>query len=70
MSGPGGQGDLHRPREGRKSWANLPDMEREKIRQSLNDGFPSGYEVILERYFKSLADEASPDVVGQPKAVE
>ncbi|MEM7393790.1 MAG: hypothetical protein AAF492_15725 [Verrucomicrobiota bacterium] len=57
MGGPGGSGDLHAPKEGRKKWAELPDQERDKIMQSLSEGFPPGYEVILERYFKNLAEE-------------
>ena len=68
MQGPGGEGDLLSAQEGRKKWATLPEAEREKIKQSLNEGFPAGYEVILERYFKTLADENDPTVA--PESVE
>jgi len=57
MGGPGGSGDLHSAKEGHKKWADLPDQERDQIIQSLNEGFPAGYELILERYFRNLAEE-------------
>ncbi len=40
-----------------KQWGELPPKERERILQSMNDGFPSHYQKILERYFARLADE-------------
>jgi hypothetical protein len=55
--GPGGMGTLHAERTAGKQWGELPAKERERILQSLNDGFPSHYQKILERYFARLADE-------------
>ncbi len=61
-SGPGGMGKLHAERRDGKQWAELPAKERERILQSLEEGFPSHYQKILERYFARLADEkALPD---------
>ena len=57
MSGPGGMGALHADRKQGKQWGELPPKERERILQSMNDGFPSHYQKILERYFARLADE-------------
>ncbi len=56
-SGPGGMGKLHAERREGKQWGDLPPKERERILQSLNEGFPSHYQKILERYFARLADE-------------
>jgi hypothetical protein len=56
-SGPGGSGKLHAERREGKQWGELPAKERERILQSMNDGFPSHYQAILERYFARLADE-------------
>ena len=55
--GPGGMGTLHAERREGKQWGELPPKERERILQSMNDGFPSHYQKILERYFARLADE-------------
>jgi hypothetical protein len=55
--GPGGMGTLHADRREGKQWGELPPKERERILQSMNDGFPSHYQKILERYFARLADE-------------
>jgi hypothetical protein len=61
-SGPGGMGKLHAERRDGKQWGELPAKERERILQSLEEGFPSHYQKILERYFARLADEkALPD---------
>jgi len=55
--GPGGIGDLHAARQEGKKWGNLPPKERERILQSLTEGFPPHYQDILERYYKRLAEE-------------
>jgi hypothetical protein len=55
--GPGGMGTLHAEKREGKQWGELPPKERERILQSMNDGFPSHYQTILERYFARLADE-------------
>ncbi|HVC96693.1 MAG TPA: hypothetical protein VND64_23650 [Pirellulales bacterium] len=61
-SGPGGIGDLHAARQTGKNWAELPAHQRDKIMQSMTEGFPAHYQKILERYYKRLAEEkAAPD---------
>ena len=55
--GPGGQGDLRAPSAGRKKWGELPPRDRDKVVQSKTEGFPPGYEDVLESYYRSLAEE-------------
>jgi hypothetical protein len=55
--GPGGIGDLHAARKTGKQWAELPPHERDRIVQSMTEGFPAHYQKILERYYKRLAEE-------------
>lgn len=57
IGGPGGSGDLHAARKVGKNWGELPAKERERIMQSLTDGFPAHYQKLLERYFKGVAEE-------------
>lgn len=57
IGGPGGIGDLHAPREGDKKWGKLPPHQRDRIRQSLTEGFPAHYRQLLERYYRRLAEE-------------
>jgi hypothetical protein len=57
MGGPGGIGDLHAPRPSGKQWGELPPHQRDRILQSMNEGFPAHYQRILERYYKRLAEE-------------
>ena len=57
IGGPGGIGDLHAARKNGKQWGELPPHQREKIVQSLTEGFPPHYQKILERYYKRLAEE-------------
>jgi hypothetical protein len=56
-SGPGGMGKMHSANDDGKHWADLPPHEREKILQSMNDGFPAHYQGVLAAYFKRLAEE-------------
>ena len=56
-SGPGGMGDLHAARKEGKQWGELPPHERDRILQSMTEGFPAHYQRILERYYKKLATE-------------
>jgi len=64
--GPGGMGDLHAARKTGKQWAELPPHQRDKITQSMTEGFPAHYQKILERYYKRLAEEKSaPDAGGE-----
>lgn len=61
-NGPGGMGDLHAARKNGKNWAELPPHQRDKIMQSMTEGFPAHYQKILERYYKRLAEEkAAPE---------
>ncbi len=54
--GPGGMGDLRDPSRPTKQWTDLPPKDREKILQSTTEGFPAGYEEVLEEYYRRLAD--------------
>ncbi len=69
--GTGGVGDLVDPRESAKDWAKLSDRERDRILQSMSEGFPPEYRVVLERYYRRLAEEkrgpeASPSAESKP----
>lgn len=57
IGGPGGMGDLHSARKNGKQWGELPPHQRDRIVQSLTEGFPAHYQKILERYYKRLAEE-------------
>lgn len=54
--GPGGRGQMITGREGANDWAKLPDRDRDRIIQAREDGFPAGYEALLERYYRRLAE--------------
>jgi hypothetical protein len=56
-NGPGGMGDLHGAKEQGNRWGDLPAHERDRILQSLTEGFPAHYQAILEAYYKRLAVE-------------
>lgn len=55
--GPGGIGDLHAARQAGKKWGELPAHQRDRILQSMSEGFPPYYQQILERYYRRLAEE-------------
>lgn len=57
MGGPGGIGDLHAAQKDGKKWGELPAHQREKIIQSLTEGFPPHYQKVLERYYRRVAEE-------------
>jgi hypothetical protein len=40
-------------------WGNLPERQREQLRQFGTDVFLPGYESMIEEYFKRLAEEAN-----------
>ncbi len=70
-SGPGGMGDLHGTRDQGDRWGELPPHERDRILQSLTEGFPPHYQAILESYYKRLAVEKraeEPEAAPAPKA--
>lgn len=55
--GPGGVHDLKDPKSGTKNFANLPPRDRDAILQSKTEGFPPGYESLLQSYYQRLAQE-------------
>jgi hypothetical protein len=60
--GPGGQGEMIDPKKGDKQWTTLPPKQREQILQSQTEGFPPGYEAILQSYYRRLSQEqVNPD---------
>lgn len=61
VGGPGGIGDLHAPRSGQKSLDSISPRLREQITQSQNEGFPPGYQQLLEQYYKRLAERRGED---------
>jgi hypothetical protein len=56
-SGAGGMGNLSNPAESAKDWAKLSPRERDRILQSMSEGFPPEYRTVLERYYRRLAEE-------------
>ena len=67
VGGPGGIGDLHAPRTGDKKWGQLPPHQRDRILQSLTEGFPAHYQRILERYYRRLAEEKPASELEEPR---
>jgi hypothetical protein len=64
-SGTGGIGDLVAPGESNKDWAKLSGRERDRILQSMSEGFPPEYRLVLERYYRRLAEEKAAPAVGE-----
>lgn len=64
--GPGGINELHDPKASEKQWGALKPHEREQILQSKTDGFPQGYESLLQSYYRRLASEESVAEVPAP----
>lgn len=56
-SGTGGVGTLLNPGDNGKDWGKLSGRERDRILQSMSEGFPPEYRTVLERYYRRLADE-------------
>jgi len=56
-SGTGGIGTLVNPGDNGKDWGKLSGRERDRILQSMSEGFPPEYRTVLERYYRRLADE-------------
>jgi len=65
--GTGGVGALVDPRQGEKDWAKLSSRERDRILQSMSEGFPPEYRQVLERYYRRLAEE-KPASTGKDQA--
>jgi hypothetical protein len=55
--GTGGIGTLVNPTEIGKDWGKLSARERDRILQSMSEGFPPEYRTVLERYYRRLAEE-------------
>jgi len=70
-SGTGGIGTLVNPAENGKDWAKLSGRERDRILQSMSEGFPPEYRTVLERYYRRLAEEKGGPAAGaMPEAKE
>lgn len=54
-------GDLHGVNPNARQWAQLPPKLRSQILQSKTDGFPPGYEALLQSYYQQLAEEKTVD---------
>jgi hypothetical protein len=68
-SGTGGIGTLLNPGDNGKDWGKLSGRERDRILQSMSEGFPPEYRTVLERYYRRLADEkSSASAAGSAKA--
>ena len=63
-NGTGGIGDLNDPSASTKDWAKLSGRERDRILQSMSEGFPPEYRTVLERYYRRLADEKAASGAG------
>lgn len=59
--GSGGIGNLTDPGATQKDWANLSARERDRILQSMSEGFPPEYRTVLERYYRRLAEETAAE---------
>jgi len=64
-AGTGGIGDLANPGDGGKDMSQLSARERDRILQSMNEGFPPEYRTVLERYYRRLAEEKSAKAKGE-----
>jgi hypothetical protein len=73
-SGTGGIGTLLNPNDNGKDWGKLSARERDRILQSMSEGFPPEYRTVLERYYRRLADEkagsAKAKAPDNPKAAD
>ena len=58
-AGTGGIGTLVNPGDLDKDFSKLSDRERDRILQSMSEGFPPEYRTVLERYYRRLAEEKS-----------
>ena len=67
-SGTGGIGTLLNPGDNGKDWGKLSGRERDRILQSMSEGFPPEYRTVLERYYRRLADEKTGTAAAGAKA--
>jgi hypothetical protein len=63
-AGNGEIGPLTNPNDVGKDWGKLSDRERDRILQSMSEGFPPEYRTVLERYYRRLAEEKSAKAPG------
>ncbi|MDB5351952.1 MAG: hypothetical protein JWN86_3199 [Planctomycetota bacterium] len=63
-AGTGGIGTLANAGDGGKDWAKISERERDRILQSMSEGFPPEYRTVLERYYRRLAEEKSAKAPG------
>jgi hypothetical protein len=54
-------GPLHDVNDQGRQWGQLPPKQREEILQSRTEGFPPGYEALLQNYFQQLSQEKGAD---------
>src|SRR2546430_2110265 len=59
--GHGGVGDLDAERYGQRSLGADATRLREQIGQSQSEGFPPGYQQLLEQYYNRLAERRGED---------
>lgn len=64
-SGTGGIGTLGNPVDNQKEWSKLSERERDRILQSMSEGFPPEYRTVLERYYRRLAEEKTVSPSGE-----
>jgi hypothetical protein len=69
-SGNGEMGPLVNPGDGGKDWGQLTPRERDRILQSMTEGFPPEYRTVLERYYRRLADEKTGSAGAKAKPAE
>jgi len=60
-SGPASIGSLHGIDPNSKLWSQLPPKLRAEILPSKTEGFPPGYEALLQSYYQQLSEEKSSD---------
>jgi hypothetical protein len=68
--GTGDMGPLSNVGDGGKDWGKLSERERDRILQSMTEGFPPEYRTVLERYYRRLAEEKSAKAGAEKKASE
>ena len=69
-SGTGGMGDLGQVGTLEKDWGKLSERERDRILQSMSEGFPPEYRTVLERYYRRLAEEQAASTTAAPDAAD
>jgi hypothetical protein len=68
--GTGDMGPLSNVGDGGKDWGKLSERERDRILQSMTEGFPPEYRTVLERYYRRLAEEKSAKAGAEKKTSE